>query len=298
MSATTVMCPNGHRNQADQKFCGQCGVGLAGMCPNGHQNPLGQRYCGQCGAGLPESSSTRTPSSRVYLDVDPEPEVPQPAPHEVASEKNPPSKADSDATPAPSQTQRAAEPGTFAGWYNSRRIRDQIWICAALFLPIAFLYMLQDLVIDPALDRAGQHVANGFVTVLYGLYFVAVIAWVARDRDKKRQALVVAGIFVFLDVVFSWPITLDFPASFWMFSAIVVGYVAAWALARRQDRSWLWGLAAAAVICTAYRFFVTSTDLTGWMAGLARYEFVFLIGCLTCWAFDAGNRLSEAHKRR
>ncbi len=55
MSATTIRCPSGHTNSAEQKFCGQCGVPLAGVCPNGHQNPDGQRFCGECGSPISQS---------------------------------------------------------------------------------------------------------------------------------------------------------------------------------------------------------------------------------------------------
>lgn len=53
MSAKTITCPNGHSNSATQKFCGDCGLSLAGLCPNGHQNSDDQRFCGECGAPLP-----------------------------------------------------------------------------------------------------------------------------------------------------------------------------------------------------------------------------------------------------
>ena len=58
MSAPTIKCPSGHVNSANQKFCGECGLSLAGVCPNGHQNPAGQRYCGECGSPLGQQSSS------------------------------------------------------------------------------------------------------------------------------------------------------------------------------------------------------------------------------------------------
>ena len=62
MSATKN-CPSGHSNSAEQKFCGQCGVSLAGVCANGHPNPEGQQFCGQCGVPLGQSSSIGPPHS-------------------------------------------------------------------------------------------------------------------------------------------------------------------------------------------------------------------------------------------
>lgn len=49
MSSATATCSNGHLNSVTQKFCGECGVALAGVCPNGHPNPRGQHFCGECG---------------------------------------------------------------------------------------------------------------------------------------------------------------------------------------------------------------------------------------------------------
>lgn len=57
MSAS-INCPKGHGNPRAQKFCGKCGVSLAGVCAKGHRNPEGQKYCGQCGATLLGSAQT------------------------------------------------------------------------------------------------------------------------------------------------------------------------------------------------------------------------------------------------
>lgn len=48
-----TICANGHQNPDGPKFCGECGVAIAGVpasCPNGHQNPDGRKFCGECGA--------------------------------------------------------------------------------------------------------------------------------------------------------------------------------------------------------------------------------------------------------
>ena len=50
MTKASIKCPGGHPNPAEQKFCGACGVSLAGVCPSGHPNPEGQLYCGECGS--------------------------------------------------------------------------------------------------------------------------------------------------------------------------------------------------------------------------------------------------------
>lgn len=297
VNTPTVTCPSGHRNQTSQKFCGQCGVALTGICPNGHQNPPDQRYCGECGTNIPAATTAKTLSSRVYLDVDPAQETPEPADPEHAND------AEADQRPPVVSNPKAALAHSVAdssatAWYNRQSPITQIWISVALFIPILVLYMVQDLAIDPTLDRSGQHVANGLVTVIYGLYFVAVIAWVARDRQSRQRALVVAAAVVILDILFSWPVPVHRWASLWVFSAIVVGYVAAWGVARRQHRAWWWGLVLSAILCTTYRYFILGTDLTGWAGAWFRYQIAFVIGCLTCLAFDYGNRLSKASKNQ
>ena len=57
MSTSAIKCSSGHSNSANQKFCGECGLSLAGACPNGHQNPGGQRFCGECGSPLDRSGT-------------------------------------------------------------------------------------------------------------------------------------------------------------------------------------------------------------------------------------------------
>lgn len=74
MSAPTITCRSGHVNSVTQKFCGDCGLSLAGVCPNGHQNPDGHRYCGQCGSPLGQPTSgnpspTTTPTTAKHQVV-------------------------------------------------------------------------------------------------------------------------------------------------------------------------------------------------------------------------------------
>ena len=43
----------GTKNEADQKFCGECGTRLVTACPAcGAANPPGRRFCGECGTNL------------------------------------------------------------------------------------------------------------------------------------------------------------------------------------------------------------------------------------------------------
>src|SRR5579862_5463540 len=48
------VCENcGAENRVGQKFCGNCGAGLATVCSScGSSNPPGQKFCGECGAEL------------------------------------------------------------------------------------------------------------------------------------------------------------------------------------------------------------------------------------------------------
>ncbi|MGH9063925.1 MAG: double zinc ribbon domain-containing protein, partial [Acidimicrobiales bacterium] len=43
----------GADNPGGQRFCGQCGAGLALACPScGAPAPASHRFCGECGAAL------------------------------------------------------------------------------------------------------------------------------------------------------------------------------------------------------------------------------------------------------
>jgi class 3 adenylate cyclase/tetratricopeptide (TPR) repeat protein len=59
-----VTCPQcGHENPINQKFCGDCGAGLAAVCRGcGTTNPPGQRFCGECGRLLNASAPRLAPS--------------------------------------------------------------------------------------------------------------------------------------------------------------------------------------------------------------------------------------------
>jgi class 3 adenylate cyclase/tetratricopeptide (TPR) repeat protein len=52
--AESVLCPScGTPNEADRKFCGECGNALARACPScGTPNPSGVKFCGECGTAL------------------------------------------------------------------------------------------------------------------------------------------------------------------------------------------------------------------------------------------------------
>jgi membrane protease subunit (stomatin/prohibitin family) len=49
-----ILCPKcGNENEADNKFCGECGVSLRRSCPKcGEEIPPGDKFCGNCGEKL------------------------------------------------------------------------------------------------------------------------------------------------------------------------------------------------------------------------------------------------------
>src|SRR5215472_8418531 len=77
-------CTNcGAENPVGQKFCGNCGAGLATICSScGTSNPPGQRFCGECGNPLAEMPA-RAAATAVITPAQPAP----PAPVEAATER-------------------------------------------------------------------------------------------------------------------------------------------------------------------------------------------------------------------
>jgi class 3 adenylate cyclase len=62
---SVTVCPGcGHENATGQKFCGECGAGLASRCPRcGTISPLGQKFCGECGSAItPAAKPAATPA--------------------------------------------------------------------------------------------------------------------------------------------------------------------------------------------------------------------------------------------
>ena len=57
--STTMTCPAcGTENEAERKFCGECGSSLALACPACQApNPPGTKFCGECGASLVEGNA-------------------------------------------------------------------------------------------------------------------------------------------------------------------------------------------------------------------------------------------------
>ena len=59
----------GATNPASQKFCGECGTGLALVCPNGHENQPGQKFCGECGVSLTVAPPSSDAGERRFISA-------------------------------------------------------------------------------------------------------------------------------------------------------------------------------------------------------------------------------------
>src|SRR5712691_9400123 len=65
----------GHENEADRKFCGECGARLALICPScSHVNQSSDRFCGECGTALGSPSegaggTTSTPAGAAPTTI-------------------------------------------------------------------------------------------------------------------------------------------------------------------------------------------------------------------------------------
>lgn len=172
----------------------------------------------------------------------------------------------------------------------------QAAISAALLIPTMVLYFVWFRIPYPD-DRAlAAGIAAGFI-LIYSTYFVVVVGFVARNRQRRGKALPVAIVAAVVDTAYSWytispgalaPFLLDRV----IFTLLVVIYVAAWGIARRQHRSWVIGLALATVVAGVCQIGIPMNYhyLVDWWTEWALYTGVFAIGCLICWAFDVAGR--------
>ena len=63
--ADAIVCPAcGAGNEADRKFCGECGSALARRCPEcGYPNPSTVKFCGECGTPLVSTAQHAAPAA-------------------------------------------------------------------------------------------------------------------------------------------------------------------------------------------------------------------------------------------
>lgn len=193
----------------------------------------------------------------------------------------------------------------------------QILISALLILPtIAISYIGSRPFRREWLHEWPLGVAMWVPGVLLALYFVVVVACWARPRRRLAALAVAVGVAVFdtarsgvshqllqggeLDVSAQSAFVL--PDWFYPVSdvLILVGYVAAWGLARRRNNIWVAGLVGAVVSALVVRR-IHQTEVidvfkasSSWINAWAVYIGGFVLSCLICWALDA---LGSASRR-
>ncbi len=142
-------------------------------------------------------------------------------------------------------------------------------------------------------------------TAVLGIYFVAVVALFARTAARRLPAVIVGTAVTILDVgiaavtsfasytgVVEWADRL-------MTVVTLVGFVAAWGIARRQTPKWAIGLAPTLVVAVLIAVLSASGLLyrtigTAWVAYWVVWIGAFVLGCLICWGFDAMGSSSTA----
>jgi hypothetical protein len=174
----------------------------------------------------------------------------------------------------------------------------QSFISAALLIPTLVIYLVFLEGVRPAIeDPYSVGTAYGLWTLVYSAYFVAVIGFVARNGACRKQALLIASAIAVLDTGYSWYTsspdalaTRNFDHL--VFTAIMIGYVAAWGVARRQHRAWQSGLAATIVVAAINEFGISIRG--GWFIGWLTWPGVFVLCCLLCWAAEAFGKRSAS----
>lgn len=150
---------------------------------------------------------------------------------------------------------------------------------------------------------------SGIAFAVSGVYFLAILAVVARSRRRRWQALFVAAVALAVEIL-GFVLVLDHNSlddiGYLTMAVIVatpVGYVAAWGVARRQHPLW-WraGLPLAAVVVIlplrAAVFAIWGANdamLQSWWTWWLLWPATVALGCVVCWAVDAraGHRASS-----
>jgi hypothetical protein len=210
--------------------------------------------------------------------------------------------AEAKVTPQASRAVSTAEPTTatprvMARFIDQRPPGVQAAITAALVAPQLAMYgALSAISVSDGHERAAIW---GVFSLTYGIYFLSMLALTARDRRLMPWALLTGGVGVLVDTVFTWyvlsPLALATAnAAGVVYTLVIVLYVGAWGIARRQHRNWVIGLPLTALFAGACQIGIYAQyGAPTWFAAWALYVGVFVVGCLVCWAFDAGSRLSK-----
>lgn len=192
-------------------------------------------------------------------------------------------------------------------WFEQFPPRVQTWCSAALLAPTLLNYFVND-ALKP-FDPDNRSWGSSVHTALYALYFLAVLAVVARTPHRRVLALTVGSAAALSDLILTWILAsrayhdaFTPPLRIAIWSAVLTCYVAAWGLARRNHDRWRIGLGVAAGVMVTLQVIDYNVDYSGWYLSwyLSWFFFpgTFVVGCLVCWAFDVNARLEQLQKER
>ena len=201
------------------------------------------------------------------------------------------------APPTGSELGGTAKPGEASAGLVHRYSRAvQVGIVAAAIIPTIVLYVGYWLM--PIPDNPYLNVAELAVfCLLYGAYFVAIIRLMNRYPQRRDLVWALAIVTVLVDTAVSCApelpfVNIDGTLVNSAYVAITIAYVAVWGLARRQSKSWIFGLPFAAIVSWVAQFGVAGVGLflhpggSYWWEPWTCFVGSFIIGCLFCWAFD------------
>lgn len=179
-------------------------------------------------------------------------------------------------------------------------------VSAALVVPTVVIWYLRALAVDLDWPVDTTKLWSLAWTAVLGGYFVAVVAVLARTAARRLPAVAMGIALTVIEVGFA-AVT-----SFGSYTGVVewadriltvvilVGFVAAWGVARRRTPRWAIGLVPTLALGVLVSALYASGWLyravgTVWIAYWAVWIGAFLLGCLICWGFDAMGSSSPAH---
>ncbi len=197
----------------------------------------------------------------------------------------------------------------------------QILISALLILPtIAIFYAGSRSFRRAWLDGWSADVASLVLATVLALYYVVVVVSWAR-RGRRRAVLAIVLVVALVDLALAGvdfylyrlslvpdshglpraPITLPAWVLITVPVLVLVGYVAAWGMARRRNGIWVAGLIAAVACGAVVQWIQRSLPIdvivndSWWIKSWALHVGAFVLSCLICWALDAiGSRSRRA----
>jgi hypothetical protein len=177
------------------------------------------------------------------------------------------------------------------GRVNRYSPAGQVGVVAAAIIPTIVLYVGWWLIPEP--ENPYLFVAELAVfCLLYGAYFVGILRLVNRYPSRRESVSVAAILTILVDTAVSCYTSLPNvqvaeTALNIAYVAITVAYVAVWGVARRQSKSWMFGLPFAAAVSWAAQFgLYQHPGRSYWWEPWTAFVGTFVVGCLICWAFD------------